>query len=129
MLSTTYQYTPDATTRSATATVNAAIKRLTAAYDRMSTYESGEAGPAMRGAFSALNWRDHAQGGDVDALAAASALCNAACEIEARKGWPRLIDCPWPGWEQEVRALYRAAERLWPGILAPDQREAARLKG
>lgn len=61
-------------------------------------------------------------------LAHASALCNAAGEIEARKYWPNAVDQPWPGAADMVRRLYRSAEKLSPGILAADQRKTAGFK-
>ena len=61
-------------------------------------------------------------------LAHASALCEAACEIQARKYWPNASNQPWPGARDMVRSLYRSAEKLAPGILAADQRQTAGLK-
>lgn len=102
------------------------LRQLRLAYKGMNTYQSGNAGPAMRQAMSALeSWEADARPGDPPALALACALCEAAESIRARKGWPQLCDCPWPSWELHVARMLRAAERLCPMILDPSQCAAA----
>jgi hypothetical protein len=82
------------------------------------------AGPPFRAACraleTALETGQDAPGGLTPADAA-TALCGAAEEIAARKDWPNRCAHPWPDSRTCARSCYRTAERLLPGILAPDQ--------
>lgn len=110
--------TPD---RRSQAAIDRALSRLREADRRMSTYQSGEAGPAIDAAIYALvHWADRRQEGDREPALAAKALRGAADAIKARKGWPHLMDCPWLGWKAEVRRLTRTA-----GALASPSRSGA----
>ena len=92
-------------------------------YSRMSTYESGEAGPAIRSAMSALeSWEGYIHPCFLPPLRAAAALCEAAENIRACL--PRfngMLDNPWPGAGRVVASLLLSAEDLHPMILDPGQ--------
>lgn len=97
-------------------------------YVNMTAHQYDEAGPCIRACIVAMErWKDAYCYGGTEAEKAASALCDAADEIIARKGWPTLNDTPWKGSGAIASEMLRDAELLCPRILDDDRKRLAGL--